>query len=127
MNRTEKNMALNVLGEELMGCCTDPMTGFYRDGYCRTGPDDAGTHVVCAQLTSEFLQYTKSCGNDLSSPRPEFGFPGLKPGDFWCLCAIRWKDAYEAGVAPPVRLASTNEVALQYINKEILEEYALVS
>lgn len=120
-------MALNVLGEKLMGCCTDPMTGFYRDGYCRTGPDDMGTHVVCAQLTAEFLSYTKRRGNDLSSPRPEFGFPGLKPGDFWCLCALRWKEAYEAGVAPPVRLASTNEVALQYINKSILEEYALVS
>lgn len=115
--------AKNVLGEPLQSCCTDPMTGFYRDGVCNTGPDDFGTHVVCAEMTAEFLSFTKSKGNDLSTPRPEYRFPGLKPGDGWCLCALRWKEAYEAGVAPPVRLASTHEKALEFVDLKVLKAH----
>lgn len=115
--------AKNVLGEPLQSCCTDPMTGFYRDGVCNTGPDDFGTHVVCAEMTAEFLSFTKSRGNDLSTPRPEYRFPGLKPGDGWCLCALRWKEAYEAGVAPPVRLAATHENALEFVDLKALQAH----
>lgn len=113
----------NVKGEALETCCTDPMTGFYRNGRCETGPEDYGTHVVCAEMTEEFLTYTKGQGNDLSTPRPEYRFPGLKPGDKWCLCALRWREAHEAGVAPPVVLASTHEKTLQFIGLDILKEY----
>lgn len=113
--------AKNVLGTPLQSCCTDPMTGFYRDGVCNTGPEDFGTHVVCAEMTAEFLAFTKSKGNDLSTPRPEYRFPGLQPGDGWCLCALRWKEAFEAGVAPPVRLPSTHEKALKYVSLEALK------
>jgi uncharacterized protein (DUF2237 family) len=102
----------NVLGTSLIGCCTDPMTGYYRDGICRTGPTDTGRHVVCAIMTDEFLTFTKSRGNDLSTPRPEYQFPGLRAGDGWCLCALRWKEAYAAGVAPPVKLEATHQRAL---------------
>mgnify|MGYP006289065617 CR=1 FL=1 len=116
MTETSKN----VLGELLQLCCNDPKTGFYRDGYCHTGPDDMGVHVVCAHMTHDFLKFTKSQGNDLSSPVPAFGFPGLKPGDRWCLCASRWKEAYEAGVAPPVVLAATHEKALQIVSLDQL-------
>lgn len=105
----------NVLATPLQPCCTDPMTGFYRTGTCQTGPRDTGSHVVCAIMTEEFLSYTKAQGNDLSTPRPEYDFPGLKPGDGWCLCALRWKEAYDAGVAPPVKLEATHEAALKYI------------
>ncbi|CAH1001242.1 hypothetical protein LEM8419_02141 [Neolewinella maritima] len=112
----------NVLGTALQGCCTDPMTGFYRDGVCRTGPQDTGRHVVCAVMTEEFLTFTKSRGNDLSTPVPAYAFPGLKPGDGWCLCALRWKEAYEAGMAPPVRLEATHESALKYVSLEALRE-----
>ena len=91
------------------------MTGFYRTGTCQTGPRDTRSHVVCAVMTEEFLTYTKAQGNDLSTPRPEYDFPGLKPGDGWCLCALRWKEAYDAGVAPPVKLEATHEAALKYI------------
>ncbi len=94
-------MALNVLGTPLQTCSTDPLTGFYRDGCCSTGGDDAGVHVVCARVTAEFLEFSKAAGNDLSTPRPEFGFAGLKPADQWCLCASRWAEAFEAGMAPP--------------------------
>lgn len=111
----------NVLGRQLQSCCTSPMTGFYRDGICQTGPQDRGVHVVCAQLTERFLSYTKAQGNDLSTPRPEFSFPGLNPGDKWCLCAARWKEALEDGVAPPVDLAATHEAALSYVSLEDLE------
>ena len=93
--------AKNILGTELQSCCTDPITGFFRDGYCNTNQMDKGMHVVCAIVTDAFLDFTKSRGNDLSTPRPEFQFPGLKSGDRWCLCALRWKEAYEEGVAPP--------------------------
>ncbi|MEM6335670.1 MAG: DUF2237 domain-containing protein [Bacteroidota bacterium] len=114
----------NVLGGPLQPCGTDPMTGFYRDGCCETGPDDAGVHVVCAVMTAEFLSFTKSRGNDLSTPIPAYGFPGLTPGDRWCLCARRWQEAYEAGVAPPVILEATNEAALRIVSLEALNASA---
>jgi hypothetical protein len=115
--------AKNVLGDELALCGLSPKTGFYRDGYCRTGAHDAGRHVVAAMVTEEFLAFTKSRGNDLSTPRPEYDFPGLKPGDRWCLCALRWKEAEEAGAAPPVDLAATHEKALEFIPLETLKRY----
>ncbi len=112
----------NVLGTQLQACCYEPKTGFYRDGFCRTGPEDVGTHVVCAIMTAEFLVYTKEQGNDLSTPMPMYQFPGLKPGDKWCLCASRWKQAYKAGKAPEVVLEATHEKALQIIDFELLLE-----
>lgn len=115
----------NVLGTALTLCCTSPLTGYYRDGYCRTGGQDYGVHVVCAQVTSEFLEFTRSRGNDLTTPMPQFNFPGLKPGDRWCLCAARWQEALDAGVAPPVILESTHARALEVVNFEQLKEYAL--
>ena len=105
----------NVLGSVLQKCCDSPKTGFYRDGFCRTGPSDHGTHVVCAVLTSEFLAFTKSKGNDLSTPRPEWGFPGLKPGDKWCLCASRWLEAKDAGITLTLDLEATLEKLLEYV------------
>ncbi|NEQ44295.1 MAG: DUF2237 domain-containing protein [Leptolyngbya sp. SIOISBB] len=117
--------AKNVLGGSLETCSTDPMTGFYRDGCCNTGAGDFGSHTVCAQVTEGFLSYSKAQGNDLSTPVPMYHFPGLKPGDRWCVCAARWKQAYEDGVAPPVALEATHEAALQVIDLEILQEYAL--
>jgi uncharacterized protein (DUF2237 family) len=113
----------NVLGGPLECCCTDPVTGFARDGYCKVTSSDYGVHAVCAQVTEEFLEFTKTRGNDLSTPRPP-GFPGLKPGDKWCLCASRWKEAYENGVAPKVVLASTDAKALEYIPLEVLQQHA---
>ena len=118
-----KDRAKNILGTELQSCCTEPMTGFFRNGYCNTNQMDQGTHVVCAIVTDEFLDFTRSRGNDLSTPRPEFQFPGLKSGDGWCLCALRWKEAYEAGVAPPLKPKATHEKALKFIPKEELEKY----
>ena len=115
----------NVLGGPLMACSYSPLTGFYRDGCCSTGPDDHGRHVVCARVTAEFLEFSLSVGNDLSTPRPEYRFPGLKPGDRWCVCALRWKQAYEAGVAPPVVLEATHENALRLVPLESLKECAL--
>ena len=100
--------ARNVLGGPLATCCTAPLTGFYRDGSCHTGPQDIGTHVVCAQVTPEFLEFSVARGNDLVTPVPQFHFPGLNAGDKWCLCALRWKEAFEAGVAPPVVLQATH-------------------
>lgn len=117
--------ALNVLGDELLTCSTSPMTGFYRDGCCNTGWQDIGTHTVCARMTEDFLNYTKSRGNDLSTPRPEFHFPGLQPGDFWCLCVLRWKEALEAGVAPPVRLAATHAKSLEFVTLAELKTHAI--
>ena len=122
---TEDSLPLNVLGEALANCSSAPMTGFYRDGCCRTGPDDLGSHVVCIQATAEFLEFSKSRGNDLSTPVDDFGFPGLKPGDRWCLCALRWKEALEAGHAPRVVLTSTHEAVLNYVNLSDLKPYAL--
>lgn len=117
--------AKNVLGEPLEVCCTSPMTGFYRDGLCSTGAGDVGVHVVCAQVTEEFLAFTKSRGNDLSTPVPAFDFPGLKPGDRWCLCASRWKEALDAGVAPPVVLSATHASAVEYVSLDELKQHAL--
>lgn len=125
MAENDRDPATNVLGEPLGVCCTAPMTGFYRDGYCHTGPNDTGRHVVCAVLTEEFLSFTAARGNDLSTPRPEFGFAGLKPGDGWCLCAHRWQEAYEADVAPPVRLAATHRRALEIVSLEALQRHAV--
>ena len=115
----------NVFGGELETCCVKPMTGFYRDGCCRTGPEDSGLHVICAEMTEEFLDFSKSGGNDLTVPNPEFEFPGLKPGDRWCLCALRLKEALEAGVAPPVALVSTHESALKVVPIKDLKKYAI--
>lgn len=117
--------ARNVLGGPLATCGVAPLTGFYRTGCCDTGPDDPGVHVVCAQVTAEFLAFSRSRGNDLSTPRPEYGFPGLKPGNRWCLCADRWQEALEAGVAPPVVLAATHEAALEIVRREDLLRYAV--
>ena len=114
---------LNVLGGELKLHCTNPMTGFYRDGYCRTGDDDRGSHVIAAIVTKKFLEFTKSCGNDLSTPNISSGFSGLKPGDKWCLCALRWMQAYDAGVAPSIVLDATHQNALKYVSLNILKKY----
>ena len=114
----------NVLGGELESCCTDPMTGFYRDGYCRAGADDPGRHTVCILATDDFLAYSKSVGNDLSTPRPEFQFPGLKGGDKWCLVAMRWQQAFEDGMAPQVVLEATHESTLQVCRLEDLQAFA---
>lgn len=116
---------LNVYGEPLVECCSNPLTGFYRSGSCETGSEDLGVHVVCVRMTGEFLEYSRSRGNDLSTPMPAYGFPGLKPGDCWCLCAERWKEALADGVAPQVRLASTHAKALETIPLEALKAYAL--
>lgn len=107
-------MASNVLGGPLEPCSNDPVTGFYRDGCCQTGPEDLGVHVVCAVMTAEFLAFSQERGNDLSTPRPELGFLGLEPGDRWCVCADRWQEAFEAGVAPPVVLEATHVRALEW-------------
>lgn len=117
--------AHNVLGEPLQPCGIDPMTGFYRDGCCHTGPEDFGAHVVCAEMTDAFLSFTKARGNDLSTPRPALNFPGLQSGDRWCLCAARWLEALEAGVAPPVVLASTHEAALRVAALDDLLAHAI--
>ncbi|MDQ0379398.1 DUF2237 family protein [Amycolatopsis thermophila] len=115
----------NVLGGELEPCGTDPVTGYYRDGCCTTGDDDLGSHTVCTVVTKEFLDYQRGVGNDLSTPRPEYGFPGLQPGDRWCVVAARWRQAYEAGVAAPVVLASTHERALDIVPLEALQRHAV--
>ncbi|WP_442483485.1 DUF2237 family protein [Aeoliella sp. SH292] len=117
--------AKNVLGEPLQACCTDPMTGFYRDGYCHTGGSDVGVHVVCAEMTEEFLEFSRRQGNDLSTPMPQYHFPGLVPGDRWCLCAARWKEAYDAGMAPKVLLAACHISSLEFATLEELEEHAI--
>jgi uncharacterized protein len=117
--------ARNVLGGKLEVCCTDPMTGYYRDGKCSTGAGDVGAHIVCAKLTEEFLSFTKSRGNDLSTPVPEYNFPGLKPGDCWCLCASRWQEALDAGVAPPVVLAATHALMVEYVSLSELKQHAV--
>ncbi len=114
----------NVFGEELQSCCTDPMTGFYRDGYCKTDQFDQGRHTVCAIVTEGFLSFSKSRGNDLSTPIPAYQFPGLKPGDQWCLCALRWKEAFDAGFAPQVILEATNEKTLDYVELQDLIKHA---
>jgi len=115
----------NVLGGDLESCGTDPMTGFYRDGTCTCGPEDVGLHAVCAVMTAEFLEHERAVGNDLSTPRPEWQFPGLEPGDRWCVVAARWLQAYDDGVAAPVVLAATHERALELIPIEVLREHSV--
>jgi uncharacterized protein (DUF2237 family) len=117
--------AKNILGTPLEPCCNDPMTGFYRDGLCRTGPGDVGIHTVCVEVTDEFLAFSKSRGNDLSTPSPRHDFPGLKAGDRWCLCAPRWKEALDAGQAPRVILAATHISTLEFVDLEDLKAHAL--
>ena len=117
--------AKNVLGGQLQSCSCSPMTGFYRDGFCRTGPDDRGMHSVCTVMTDEFLAFSRSRGNDLSTPMPEYMFPGLKAGDRWCLCLLRWQEALEAGMAPQVVLEATHISALEFIDLEDFKAYAV--
>ena len=114
----------NVVGGALRPCSSDPVTGFYRDGCCATGPEDVGSHTVCSVVTAEFLEFSRQAGNDLSTPRPEWGFPGLSPGDRWCVCAERWFEAYNAGCAPAVVLGATHERALEVIPIETLTAHA---
>ncbi|MDQ6745838.1 MAG: DUF2237 domain-containing protein [Actinomycetota bacterium] len=118
-------MERNVMGGELESCSSDPLTGFYRDGCCRTSPQDLGSHTICAAVSSEFLEYQQSIGNDLSTPVPAYGFPGLKPGDQWCVTARNWLRAHEAGVAAFVVLASTHERALEIVPLAVLKLYAV--
>ena len=125
MNFRIYSMARNVLGTTLQPCSMDPITGFTRSGSCVTGPEDIGSHTVCAMMTEEFLAFSFSSGNDLSTPRPEYGFPGLVAGDRWCLCASRWHEAAEAGYAPPVVLEATHERALEIVSLADLEYHAL--
>ena len=120
-----QDQSINVMGEALETCSTAPMTGFFRNGCCDTGPLDGGSHTVCAVMTAEFLALSKYLGNDLSTPRPEFGFVGLNPGDRWCLCASRFLQAHDEGAAPNVRLESTHKRALEIVSLEILSQYAL--
>lgn len=120
-----KNQAKNVLGTPLQTCSVRPLTGFTRTGCCETGPQDTGSHTVCAQMTAEFLIFSKTRGNDLSTPRPEYDFAGLKEGDRWCLCAARWQEAVEEGLAPPVILESTHEKALEIVNLADLKYHEL--
>ena len=120
----EKDPPVNVLGQPLKVCSNDPVTGFFRDGHCNTCTEDRGSHTVCALMTDEFLAYSKYVGNDLSTPRPEFGFQGLKPGDQWCLCAARFLQAHDEGCAPQVRLDATHERALDIVPLDILKQHA---
>ena len=115
----------NVLGTDLQSCSVDPLTGWFRDGCCRTGADDEGLHLVCALMTDEFLEFSSAHGNDLTTPHPEYDFPGLKAGDRWCLCMTRWQEARAAGVAPPVVLSATHISALEFATLDELQEYAV--
>lgn len=114
----------NIFGDPLIPCCTSPMTGYFRDGLCRTDNTDHGLHIVCAYMTEDFLQFSKFHGNDLSTPIPEFNFPGLKPGDFWCICALRWVEAYRLGQAPLINLQATSDKILDYVEESVLLRYA---
>jgi uncharacterized protein (DUF2237 family) len=117
--------AMNVLGGPLETCSLSPLTGFYRNGCCDTGKEDVGLHIVCIEATREFLEFSRDCGNDLSTPMPMYAFPGVKPGDRWCLCAARWQEALEAGMAPKVVLAATHVSALEWVRMEDLVAYAI--
>lgn len=119
----EDKTELNILGSPLEKCCSNPKTGFYRDGFCKTGPDDIGIHVVCAEVTQDFLEYSARQGNDLITPKPNYNFPGLKAGDRWCLCASRWKEAYEANAAPSIIAKATHLKAKEIIPVDILLTY----
>ena len=121
---SEPEAERNVLGGALQPCGTEPLTGFYRTGVCSSGPEDLGNHTVCTVVSAEFLELQQSLGNDLSTPRPEYGFPGLRPGDRWCLCAARWQEALEAGVAPPVVLEATHAAALEWVTLDALRRHA---
>ena len=125
MKRDSDDIPKNVLGGPLQSCSERPLTGFYRDGCCNTGNDDLGAHVVCVRVTAEFLAFSQARGNDLTTPHPEFGFRGLKPGDKWCLCAARWVEALEEGLAPQLVLAATHEVMLEYAPLDELKKYAI--
>lgn len=125
MQEIEIDVSVNVLGDELQSCSLDPVTGFFRNGCCDTCEQDHGSHTVCAIMTAEFLAFSKDAGNDLSTPRPEFGFNGLKPGDQWCLCALRFVEAYQEGKAPRVRLQSTHRKALEVVPMEALREMSV--
>jgi uncharacterized protein (DUF2237 family) len=116
--------SLNVFGEPLESCSDNPLTGFFRDGCCNTSDDDVGSHTVCVQVTQEFLEFSRFRGNDLSTPHPEFGFPGLSPGDRWCLCAARWREAHEAGMAPRVYLRATHQLALEIVPLSLMRSFA---
>ncbi len=116
---------LNVLGEPLASCCFDPITGYFRNGFCHTAVSDLGQHTVCAEMTSEFLSYSQKVGNDLTTPLPEVDFPGVKPGDFWCICVTRWVEAYQAGFAPPIKLQACHQSVLSYVPLDVLMEYAV--
>lgn len=120
-----ESIALNVLGLPLDICCEDPMTGYFRDGQCRTDKEDHGRHLVCCLMTDEFLRFSKAAGNDLSTPMPQYQFPGLVAGDSWCLCALRWVEAYEANKAPQIYLKRTHRKILQYVSLDVLKKYAL--
>ena len=120
-----KEEVINIFGDKIEACCHDPVTGFFRDGFCNTDEHDFGSHVVCAEITEDFLIFSKSQGNDLSTPRPEFNFPGLKEGDKWCVCAQTWQDAFDAGVACPVNLEATHEETLQIISLEDLQSKSI--
>lgn len=125
MNPLEKDEAINVFGEPLEPCSVDPVTGFFRDGCCNTNDEDYGSHTVCVEVTEVFLEYSRFRGNDLSTPVPEFGFPGLKPGDHWCLCAARWLEAQQQDMAPKVFLTKTHKKALDIIPFELLKQYSV--
>jgi uncharacterized protein (DUF2237 family) len=125
MTTQDSRIARNVFNEPLVPCSFTPLTGFFRDGCCKTADEDAGNHVICTVMSEEFLDFSRSRGNDLSTPVPEWGFPGLKPGDQWCLCALRWLEAYLAGVAPRVILESTSFHALDIVDLDALKRYAL--
>jgi uncharacterized protein (DUF2237 family) len=120
-----ESIRTNVLGGKLLPCCFHPMTGFYRDGYCRTGPGDYGLHTVCVEATADFLAFSRAMGNDLSTPVPHYEFPGLMPGDRWCLCVTRWKEALDAGMAPSVVLSGTHISALEFVSLEDLQAHAI--
>jgi len=121
------HMPTNVIGGPLESCCTSPMTGFYRDGFCKTGPGDVGLHTVCAVMTDEFLTFSRDRGNDLITPREEYDFPGLKAGDRWCLCVSRWQEAFEVGMAPQVVLEGCHASALEFVDRQDLEAHAVPS
>jgi uncharacterized protein (DUF2237 family) len=123
---TQVKTTLNVLGEPLENCSCNPMTGYLRDGFCNTTPDDFGTHVVCAIITENFLKYSLSKGNDLITPIPQWNFPGLKPGDKWCLCVSRWKEAQKANVAPLIDLKATHALALEHVSLKLLKQYEML-
>ena len=115
----------NVFGEPLASCCFDPITGYFRNGFCHTATTDLGQHTMCAQMSAAFLNFSKKMGNDLSTPVPEMGFVGLKPGDFWCICVTRWVEAYQAGAAPLVKFQACHQAVLSYVPLHILKEYAI--